>query len=191
MWGTLANFLKSFCWSPVQKFGSFLVKKALPGLTKKLGKNGWERLGKLLNAAFLVQIIIEIGKKILGFLGVAGAVTSGGATIAQVTKLLESIGDPQTALLDYIHSVMIHAPYSIQSLLASVDSTLASMTSVFNPPITLTYILQVTAVGECFNQLLMSAVQNAVFIFSVFLVRWAFKSNFTFTYSGKLGKPSS
>lgn len=191
MWGTLANLLKSFCWSPVQKLGSFLVKKALPGLTKKLGKNAWERLGKALNIAFLVQVLIEVGKKIIGFFAVGTAVTSGGATIAQITKLLESIGDPQTALLDYIHSAMVHAPYSIQSLLSSVDSTLASMTSVFNPPITLSYILQVTAVGECFNQLLMSAVQNAVFIFSVFLVRWAFKSNFTFTYSGKLGKPSS
>lgn len=191
MWGTLANFLKSFCWSPVQKLGSFLVKKALPGLIKKLGKGVWERLGKALNVAFLVQVLIEIGKKLVGFFAVGTAVTSGGATIAQITKLLESIGDPQTALLDYIHSAMVHMPYSIQSLLTSVDNTLASMTSVFNPPITLTYVLQVTAVGECFNQLLMSAVQNAVFIFSVFLVRWAFKSNFTFTYTGKLGKPST
>lgn len=191
MWGMVANFLKSFCWSPVQKLGSFLAKKAFPTIIKKLGKNKWDTLSRALNAAFLVQITIEIGKKILGFFGIAGAVTSGGATLAQVTKLLESIGDPQTALLDYIHSAMVHMPYSIQILLTSVDNTLATMTSVFNPPITLTYILQVTAVGECFNQLLMSAVQNAVFIFSVFLVRWAFKSNFTFTYSGKMGKPSS
>lgn len=191
MWGILVNILKSLLWIPLVHLASTLFKRAIPALIKKLGKNRWETLSRLLNAAFLVQILIELGKKFLGLFGVFGAVTSGGATIAQITKLLESIGDPQTALLDYIHSVMIHAPYSIQSLLSSVDSTLASMTSVFNPNITLTYILQVTAVGECFNQLLMSAVQNAVFIFSVFLVRWAFKSNFTFTYSGKMGNPSS
>lgn len=150
----------------------------------------WDKLKKLLEGVaglgYWLSLLELLVKKILGIIGLGGALVSGGAIFAQISALLSNIGDPQGALLDYIHTVMLHLPYSMQSLLSNVDSILASATSrYFTPTITATYLIQVTGVGECFNQLLMSVIQNMVFIFSVLLVRWAFRQNFTFVK----GKP--
>ena len=142
----------------------------LKDIVFSLGTIGW-----------VLSILQETGKKILGIIGVGGAIGTGTASVVQIKRLLSSIGDPQSALLDYIAGAMQYLPYSFDTLIASVDSQLSSATSrFFNPPITLTYMLRVTGVGEAFNQIMMSVIQGAVFVFSVYLVRWAFSSNFTY-----------
>ena len=172
----ILNILRTVLFSPLTWLISIGVPK-LWGLLKTILISG-------LNISGWFVLIIELGKKLLGIIGLGGAVVSGGATVSQIMHLLGSIGDPQGALLDYISSVINSGPYTLSSLVASLDSSLASLTSSsFNPAITFTYALQVTGVGECFDQILMSVIQNAVFIFSVFLVRWAFRQNFTFTKS--------
>ncbi|MCQ2063417.1 MAG: hypothetical protein MJY99_08805 [Fibrobacter sp.] len=138
-------------------------------------------LTALMAGQWVFQSLGELGKKILGILGLGGAVTSGVFNLEQVKKLLEGIADPQEYLLDYIHSALEKLPWSINALLSSADSMLSSVTSgYFRPSLTVTYLVQVFGVGECINQLLMSAIQNTIFVFSVYLVRWAFANNFTY-----------
>lgn len=135
-----------------------------------------------------LQFFFEIIKKALGILGIGGAVSTGALNFVQVKKLLAAIGDPQAYLLDYISSALDKLPVSLSSLVADLDSMMSSFTSgYFTPQITFTYLLQVTAVGECFNQLLMSAIQNTIFIFSIYLIRWAFTNNVTYTQTPPKG----
>lgn len=152
-------------------------------ISKSKGIIGWFAAG-----TWTLQFFFEIVKKILGIIGIGGAVSSGAMNFVQVKKLLGAIGDPQGYLLDYISSALEKLPVSLSSLVADLDSMMSSFTSgYFNPPITFTYMLQVTAVGECFNQLLMSAIQNTIFIFSIYLIRWAFTNNVTYTQTPPKG----
>ena len=149
-----------------------------------LGKS-WDKLRDIVfnlgTIGWVISILEETGKKILGIVGLTGAVGSGSASVMQIPRLLSSINDPQKALLDYIHGAMQHLPYTFSSILNSVDGQITSMTSgIFTPSLSLTYMLRVTGIGEAFNQILMSVIQGAVFVFSVYLVRWAFSSNFTY-----------
>lgn len=146
-------------------------------VSKAKGIIAWVAAG-----TWTVQFFLEIVKKVLGVIGIGGAVSTGALNFVQVKKLLEGIGDPQAYLLDYISSALDLLPFTLSSLVANLDAMLSSYTSrFFNPPITFTYMLQVTAVGECFNQLLMSAIQNTIFVFSIYLIRWAFTNNVSYT----------
>lgn len=146
-------------------------------ISKGKGIIAWTAAG-----TWVLQFFIEIVKKVLGIIGIGTAVTTGALNFVQVKKLLGAIGDPQGYLLDYISSALDKLPITLSSLVADLDSMMVSFTSdYFTPPITFTYLLQVTAVGECFNQLLMSAIQNSIFIFSIYLIRWAFTNNVSYT----------
>lgn len=146
-------------------------------VSKGKGVIEWAAIG-----SWIMSFGFEIVKKVLGVLGIGGAIGTGALTMVQVKKLLGAIGDPQGYLLDYISSALEKLPFSISELVSTIDTTLATATGeFFTPPITLTYLLQVTAVGECFNQLLMSAIQNTIFVFSIYLIRWAFTNNVTYT----------
>ena len=159
--------------------GLFLVSL----ISKGKGIIAWVAAG-----TWTLQFFIEIVKKILGVIGIGGAVSTGALTFAQVKKLLGAIGDPQAYLLDYISSALEKLPFSLSSLVADLDSMMASFTSgYFTPSITFTYLLQVTAVGECFNQLLMSLIQNTIFVFSIYLIRWAFTDNVSYTQTPPKG----
>ncbi|MCQ2063791.1 MAG: hypothetical protein MJY99_10715 [Fibrobacter sp.] len=137
----------------------------------------------MLSASGMMVIIVEALKKIVGFGAVGGAIASGSANLAQIWNLLSSIVDPQTAILDYLAGAFASLP-SISSLVASVDSALAPLTSrAFTPALTLSSVLAYTGVGDAINQILMSCIQNLVFVFSLFVIRWAFSNNFTFTKS--------
>lgn len=191
--GGLAGFArKVFAGATIGKFFSW-TKKTFAGTKNPAtgkGEGGffsrtWDKLCDIVfslgTIGWVLSILEETGKKILGIIGVGGAIGSGSASVVQIKRLLSSIDDPQTALLDYIHSAMQHLPYTFTSVLNSVDSQISSMTSgIFNPPLSLTYMLRVTGIGEAFNQIMMSFIQGAVFVFSVYLVRWAFSSNFTY-----------
>lgn len=137
----------------------------------------------MLNTTGMLVVIIEGLKKFIGFVGVGGAVFSGGASVGQIWNLFNSIVDPQKALLDYL-SDALGSVESFTTLLSNIDSSVASITgAAFSPPVTFTTMLQMTGVGEAFNQIMMSTIQGLVFIFSVFVIRWAFTNNFTFTKS--------
>lgn len=176
----------------LSKVFSFFVKIFVGKKDPVTGKvaGGWlgKSFGKFRDIVFnlgtigwVVSILTETGKKILGLFGLGGAFTSGTASVVQIKRLLASINDPQAALLDYLASAVKALPMSFSDILNSLDSQLSSATSqFFSPPISVTYILRVTGVGEAFNQCMMAVIQGAVFIFSVYLVRWAFSSNFSY-----------
>ena len=138
----------------------------------------------ILAGAGMMELVIQGIKRIIGWIGFGGAVVSGGANVNQMWHLLDNIADPQSAVLDWLANALSQLP-SILQLIASIDSVISGMTvwQYISPVPTITNVLQITGVGYAFNQILMSMIQNMIFIFSVFIVRWGFSSNFTFTKS--------
>ena len=177
-----------FAW--IKRAFAFLIGRGAAGAAgRAAGKRGL--FGKLfgmfesmLNGAAIATVVIEGIKRLIGYIGFGGAVISGGANVNQVWHLLENIADPQAAVMDWLSDALAVLP-SLNDLIAHADSLISSMTvwQYVSPAPTITNMLQITGVGWAFNQLLMAAIQNMVFIFSVFIVRWAFSGNFTFTKS--------
>lgn len=179
--GIFSWIKKAFTW--------VFVRKATGTSAGAAGKRGffgkiYSFFEKILDGAVIFTVIGEAVKRIVGWVGVGGAVVSGGANVNQVWHLLENIGDPQTAVLDWLGDALSQLP-SINQIIANLDAQISSMTvwQYVSPVPTITNMLQITGIGWAFNQLLMAAIQNMIFIFSVFIVRWAFAGNFTFTKS--------
>ena len=145
-------------------------------LLKKLALNG-------LNISAWLIVFEELFKKLFGWLGVIGAVSSGAVSTKQIFDFATAVINPQEQMLDWLSEAFSYLP-SLQDIVAEIDATMLSVTSTyFTPPLTLTYLLQVTGIGECFNQYLQALISTLVFVFSVFIIRWAFANNFTFTRS--------
>ena len=156
-------------------------EKGLLAILKEL-KDGIKKilLGSANTTAWVV-LFIELIQKLLGVIGVATAVGSGAVGAKQIFDFGKAIVDPQNQMLDWLSEAFARLP-SLQGLIDSIDATMLSVTSAyFDPPVSLTYLLQVTAVGACFNQYLQALISTLIFVFSVFLVKWAFSTNFTFT----------
>lgn len=123
----------------------------------------------------------QFGKKILGYLAVLTGFSSGALSAKQLFDFGKAVLNPQEQMLDWLAQAFASLP-SIQDLIVSIDSWMYDMTAgYFTPPVTFTYLLQVTAIGECFNQYLQSLISTLIFVFSMFIIRWAFANNFTFT----------
>lgn len=182
-------FGKAFGWIKTAFSKLFGKKPGVPGAPPQSFFGGiWGKfLGffeAILAGAGMMELVIQGFKRIVGWIGVGGAVVSGGANVNQVWHLLENIADPQSAVLDWLADALSQLP-SIPELISRLDGLISSMTvwQYISPVPTVTNMLQITGVGYAFNQILMSMIQNMIFIFSVFVVRWGFSSNFTFTKS--------
>lgn len=182
-------FGKAFGWIKIAFSKVFGRKPGVPGEPPQSFFGGiWGKfLGffeAILAGAGMMELVIQGAKRIIGWIGVGGAVVSGGANVNQMWHLFENIADPQAAVLDWLADALSVLP-SLSELISRVDSVIADMTvwTHISPVPTVTNVLQITGVGWAFNQIVMSLIQNMIFIFSVFVVRWGFSSNFTFTKS--------
>lgn len=123
----------------------------------------------------------EFGKKLLGYLAIITGFSSGALSAKQIFDFGQAVINPQEQMLDWLSEAFSALP-SFASILESLDSTMYRLTSpYFTPPLTMTYLLQVTGIGECFNQYLQALISTLIFVFSMFIIRWAFANNFTFT----------
>lgn len=128
-----------------------------------------------------IVLFEEFGKKILGWLALITGVSSGALGAKQIFDFASAVINPQEQMLDWLAQAFASLP-SLNDLIAQLDRILFDLTQpYFTPPITFTYLLQVTAIGECFNQYLQALISTLIFVFSMFIVRWAFANNFTFT----------
>lgn len=182
-------FGKAFGWVKTAFSKLFGKKPGVPGAPAQSFFGGiWGKFLGFFEAVLVgagnMELVIQGIKRIVGWIGVGGAVVSGGANVNQMWHLLENIADPQSAVLDWLADALSQLP-SIPELISRLDGLISSMTvwQYISPVPTVTNMLQITGVGYAFNQILMSMIQNMIFIFSVFVVRWGFSSNFTFTKS--------
>lgn len=137
-------------------------------------------VGSLVVSSWL-ELFEQLGKKILGWLALITGISSGALGAKQVFDFAQAVINPQEQMLDWLSEAFSALP-SMPDILAGLDSVMYRLTSpYFTPPLTMTYLLQVTGVGECFNQYLQALISTLIFVFSVFVVRWAFSNNFTFT----------
>lgn len=160
-----------------------LSEVSLKGIWTTL-KDGLKRiLTQSINITGWLVLITEALKKLAGIIGIGSAVASGSLGVKQIFDFANAVLDPQEQMLDWLSEAFSHLP-SLSGIIASLDSQLATLTQpYFTPPITFTYLLQVTGIGHCFNQYLQALISTLIFIFSIWLVKWAFTNNFTFTKS--------
>lgn len=163
--------------------------EGIQGFFKAPLSNIWKALKSLaLGSAALsywLALIEQFGKKILGWLALITGVSSGALGAKQIFDFASAVINPQEQMLDWLAQAFASLP-SLNDLIAELDRILYELTQpYFTPPITFTYLLQVTAIGECFNQYLQALISTLIFVFSMFIVRWAFANNFTFTYGNK------
>lgn len=147
--------------------------------------NIWGALRKLVTGSIALGswfvLFEEFGKKILGYLAVITGISSGALGAKQIFDFGKAVLNPQEQMLDWLAEAFSSLP-SIQELIQSLDRVVYDLSApYFTPPITFTYLLQVTAIGECFNQYLQALISTLIFVFSMFIIRWAFANNFTFT----------
>ena len=153
------------------------------GILKELKEGFKKLLTGSINTTGWIVLFIEVVQKLLGIIGIGTAIGSGAIGVKQIFDFGKAVLNPQEQMLDWLSEAFEALP-SLHELIAGVDSMFLSMTAgYFNPPISLTYLLQVTAVGACFNQYLQALISTLIFVFSIFLVKWAFTNNFTFTKS--------
>lgn len=147
-------------------------------------KDGFYRVCVAIMAGSSVLVVIEEAfKKLLGFIGLGSAIGSGALGAKQIFDFGKAVLDPQAQLMEWLAEAFDSLP-NINDWIATLDGVVEPVTAQwFHPPITLTYLLSITAVGECFNQYLQALISTLIFVFSIFLVRWAFNNNFTFTKS--------
>ena len=106
--------------------------------------------GSVVLGSWLV-LFEEFGKKILGYLAVLTGFTSGALTAKQIFDFGKAVINPQEQMLDWLAQAFASLP-SIQEMIVSIDSWMSTLTApYFTPPVTFTYLLQVTAIGECSN----------------------------------------
>lgn len=156
---------------------------ALVGIGAILGKIAtW--VSYILAGAWTIEGLVQIIKRILGVGAVGSAVVSGGASVKQIFDLFRNLDDPQKAVMNYLASALSSIP-SFDSLIADIDSKLSWTHPPFTPAVTLSNVLAYTGIGEAINQVIMTSIQGLVFVFSVWVIKWAFSSNFTFTQGPK------
>lgn len=147
-------------------------------------KDGFKKIltGSMNTTAWIV-LFWEAIQKLLGIIGIGTAIGSGAVGVKQIFDFGNAIIDPQGQMLDWLSEAFEALP-SLSELIEGIDNSMYSLTAqYFTPPVTLTYLLQVTGVGACFNQYLQALISTLLFVFSIFLVKWAFSNNFTFTKS--------
>ena len=130
--GALGSFArKVFGGIVIGKAFSWLVRVFVGSRNPVTGKvtggffgRTWDKLRDVVfslgTIGWVLSILEETGKKILGIIGLGGAVGTGTASVVQIKRLLSSIGDPQAALLDYIAGAMQYLPYSFDTLIAGI-----------------------------------------------------------------------
>lgn len=183
----IVTALKAFL-GPIGKIIANGFKWLLAGIQnffKAPLSNIWQALKRLVSGSVVLGswlvLFEEFGKKILGWLALITGVSSGALGVKQIFDFASAVIDPQAQMLSWLSEAFSHLP-RISDLIASLDSVLYTLTQpYFTPPVTFTYMLQITAIGECFNQYLQALISTLIFVFSVFIVRWAFANNFTFT----------
>lgn len=153
------------------------------GILRELKEGFKKLLTQSMNATAWIVLFFEALQKLLGIIGIGTAIGSGAVGVKQIFDFGSAIIDPQNQMLDWLSEAFEALP-NLDELIQGVDNMFISMTTgYFTPPISMTYLLQVTGIGACFNQYLQALISTLIFVFSIFLVKWAFSNNFTFTKS--------
>ena len=163
------------------------MKKLLVRLSSWLGEHflgpirgGVHKLNKKLDGVFtfsweLGSLQAKIGFIIMGAVSILSSIFSLIMVIlnfGQIVDVISGTMKGQSFWLEKLENVVKHYP-SFQSLVTTMDSNLSSIGNYFTPPLTFTYILQVTGIGDAVNTIIICAVQGLAFVISMRLLFWS------------------
>lgn len=163
------------------------MKKLLVKLFTKLGDNflapirsGVKKLNKKLDPFFsfsweLGSLFAKIGFVFQGLVTIVMGIFSLIMVIlnfSSIVDVLKGTVQGQAFWLEKLENVIKGYP-SFQSLIASMDANLSSIGAYFSPPLTFSYILRITGIGDAVNTIIVCAVQGLAFVISMRLLFWS------------------
>lgn len=163
------------------------MKQLLARLFSRLGesflgpiRNTVKKINKKLDPFFsfsweLGSLFAKIGFVFQGLVTIVMGIFSLIMVILNFSSILDVIKgtmEGQSFWLEKLENVISGYP-SFQSLVTSMDANLASIGSYFSPPLTFSYILRVTGIGDAVNTIIVCAVQGIAFVISMRLLFWS------------------
>ena len=91
---------------------------------------------------------------------------------SSIVDVIKGTMKGQSFWLEKLENVISEYP-SFQSLVTSMDANLSSIGTYFTPPLTFSYILRVTGIGDAVNTIIVCAVQGLAFVISMRLLFWS------------------
>ena len=91
---------------------------------------------------------------------------------SSIVDLIKGTYQGQAFWLEKLENVISNYP-SFQGLVNSMDAQMSSLGQYFTPPITFSYILRMTGIGDAVNTIIVCAVQGLAFVISMRLLFWS------------------
>lgn len=90
----------------------------------------------------------------------------------QIVDVISGTMKGQSFWLEKLENVIKGYP-SFQSVVTSMDAQLSAVGNYFTPPLTFSYILRITGIGDAVNTIIICAVQGLAFVISMRLLFWS------------------
>ncbi len=162
--------MKSLIAKIWNKMGGFLgsIRDSLRKLNKKfdgLFDFSWLLSSLAAKFVFVVQGILSI---VFGFASLVFALLN----FDSLLDILKGTVQGSSFWMEKLQNVVSGWP-SFQSLVQTMDSQFSSLSTYFTPPITFSYILSITGIGDAVNSIVVCAVQGVSFVISLRLLFWS------------------
>ena len=119
-------------------------------------------------AAKIVFIIQGVLSLVFGFASLVFAILNFGSLVDIVKGTVQG----SSFWMEKLQNVVAGYP-SFQSLVSTMDNQLSGLSTYFTPPVTFSYILQITGIGDAVNAIVICAVQGVAFVISLRLLFWS------------------
>lgn len=149
---------------------SFLgpIRNTVKKINKKLDpffSFSWELGSLFAKIGFVFQGLVTI---VMGIFSLIMVILN----FSSILDVIKGTMEGQSFWLEKLENVIKGYP-SFQSLITSMDANLASIGTYFSPPLTFSYILRVTGIGDAVNTIIVCAVQGIAFVISMRLLFWS------------------
>lgn len=144
------------------------IRNAVSKLNKKFDSFfdfSWTLGSLFAKLGFVFQGILTI---VFGFASLVFAILNFGSLADIVSGTVKG----SSYWLEKLQNVLGDYP-SFSSLVSSMDSQFSALDNYFTPPITFSYILQITGIGDAVNTIVICAVEGISFVISLRIMFWS------------------
>lgn len=144
------------------------IKNLVTKINKKLDpffSFSWSLGSLFAKAGFIFQGLISI---VMGVFSLIMVILN----FKSIVDVVKGTMEGQAFWLEKLENVISGYP-SFQGLVTSMDANLSAMGNYFTPPLTFSYILRMTGIGDAVNTIIVCAVQGLAFVISMRLLFWS------------------
>jgi hypothetical protein len=144
------------------------IKNVVKKINKKLDpffSFSWELGSLAAKIGFIFKGLVAIVMSIFSLILVI-------LNLNSIVDVIKGTVQGQSFWLEKLENVISNYP-SFQSVVTTMDSHLSAVGTYFTPPLTFSYILRVTGIGDAVNTIIVCAVQGLAFVISMRLLFWS------------------